>query len=279
MEPSIGVCLGHPRSVATVPDAPPGIGDSGRLRRAGASFHQMPVQETGTFFLADHDGPQPAARMRVIPPEFVRSCFGTNSEICDPSLEIFVQSLHASPQRFSPASSSQLQNPGGELRLRLGRYEHLDVRTAVGSKAKSQEVNPLRLGHRTLRLIDLEPQSALQKTTRRSHDPFPGSLAPHEDITVIGVAHEPESTAFQLPVPFVQDDISRSLKYGRNLNRADVKPITCTASFMTKKAISATCSYQIQKYRRTDFCYEASHCSDGPSLLGSLISAGMTRRG
>jgi len=32
-------------------------------------------------------------------------------------------------------------------------------------------------------------------------------LAPHEDITMIGVTHEPESTTFQLPIPFVQDDI------------------------------------------------------------------------
>lgn len=35
--------------------------------------------------------------------------------------------------------------------------------------------------------------------------------------------------------------VSRSPKYGRNLDRADVKRITCMAFRMSKRAISATC--------------------------------------
>src|ERR1019366_5643796 len=130
--------------------------------------------------------------------------------------------------RATPASWSQLQNPGVKLHLRLGRDQYLDPRTAVGSKPKTQEMSLLRSRQRTLRLVDLKPQSVLQISTRRGHDPFPGSLAPHEYITIIGVAHEPESTAFQLPVPFVQDDIGQQRRQRAALRSALFRGNFCT---------------------------------------------------
>src|ERR1035438_4593143 len=80
VEPSIGVCLCRSPPVAARPDALPVIGDSGGFPKAGTSPHQVPVQKTRPLLLADHDRPQPAACVCVIPSEFVRSCFSTNPE-------------------------------------------------------------------------------------------------------------------------------------------------------------------------------------------------------
>src|SRR3954462_9673451 len=120
VKPSVWICLGHSPPVAARPSALPVIGDPGGLPGAGSSPHQVPVQKARPLLLADHDSPQPTACVRVIPSDFVRPCFSTNPEIRDPTLEIFVQSFHAGPQRTPPASWSQLQNPGIELHLRLG---------------------------------------------------------------------------------------------------------------------------------------------------------------
>jgi hypothetical protein len=62
-------------------NAPRGVVDCCRLRRTAAPLDQVPVQKSRALLLADYDRPQPASDMRIVPSEFVRSCFGTNPEI------------------------------------------------------------------------------------------------------------------------------------------------------------------------------------------------------
>ena len=97
VKPRVWICLRHSPPVAARPSALPVIGDSGGLPGAGTSPHQVAVQKARPLLLADHDSPQPTACVRVIPSEFVRPCFSTNPEICDPTLKIFIQSFHARP--------------------------------------------------------------------------------------------------------------------------------------------------------------------------------------
>jgi len=96
-EPIVRVCFRHSPPVAARPNTLPIVGNSRSFAAAGTSPHQVPVQETRSFLLADHDSPQPAACVRVVPSKFVRSCLGTNPEKGDPTLEILAQSLHANP--------------------------------------------------------------------------------------------------------------------------------------------------------------------------------------
>ena len=65
----------------------------------------------------------------------------------------------------------------------------------------------LRASDRALLLVDLEAQAALQELPERGHDPYPGSLAAHEDVGVIGIADKAQTAPRQFLVELVQDDV------------------------------------------------------------------------
>src|ERR1700719_1876285 len=53
--------------------------------------------------------------------------------------------------------------------------------------AEPQELALLRSRHRTLRLVDLQPQLRGQEPAHRGHDPFAGALTANIDVAVVGV--------------------------------------------------------------------------------------------
>lgn len=75
------------------------------------------------------------------------------------------------------------------------------------AKAEAQEMNLVRRAHATLLFVDLEPHARLQKTPNRCHDALSGTLAAHEDIAIIGVANESETSSRQFAVQLGEYDI------------------------------------------------------------------------
>ena len=74
----------------------------------------------------------------------------------------------------------------------------------LATEAKAQEVNIVRLSHAAFLLVDLEPHALLQKSPDRCHDALTGAFAPHEDIAIVGVSDEPETTSRQFAVQLVK---------------------------------------------------------------------------
>ena len=63
----------------------------------------------------------------------------------------------------------------------------------------------------------------------RCHDALPGAPAAHEDIAIIGVANEPETSSRQFAVQFVEHDIGEQWRKRAPLRRSfldrDLRPI------------------------------------------------------
>src|SRR5262245_44567126 len=61
--------------------------------------------------------------------------------------------------------------------------------------------------HGALLRIDLELEPPLDEAGQACHDPLPGLLAAHVDVTVVGVAHEAVATAFKLAIQLIQHEV------------------------------------------------------------------------
>src|SRR6266545_473274 len=76
-------------------------------------------------------------------------------------------------------------------------------------KAESQKLPLLRFRHRTLRLVHLELQLFRNESLHALHHPLPRPLAAHVDITVVRISHETMAASLQLPVEFVQHEVTQ----------------------------------------------------------------------
>src|SRR6202042_3149993 len=88
----------------------------------------------------------------------------------------------------------------------LGRNDALDLRTS--REAEPEKLSLLRSCHRTLRLIYLELELLRDELRNALHHPLPRPLAANVDITVVRISNETMAPALQLPVEFVEHEVT-----------------------------------------------------------------------
>src|ERR1700694_2640564 len=88
----------------------------------------------------------------------------------------------------------------------LRRNHALDLRTS--RKAEPEKLPLLRSRHRTLRLIYLELELLCDESRDALHHPLPRPLAANVDIAVIRISNEAMAPALQLPVEFVEHEVT-----------------------------------------------------------------------
>src|SRR5205823_7461365 len=88
----------------------------------------------------------------------------------------------------------------------LRRNGAFDLRT--GCEAEPEKLPLLRSCHRTLRLIHLELELLRDELRNALHHPLPRSLAANVDITVVRISNEAMASALQLPVEFIEHEIT-----------------------------------------------------------------------
>src|SRR5258708_4324911 len=75
--------------------------------------------------------------------------------------------------------------------------------------AEAEELTLLRLSHRALRLVDLQPQLHGQEPAHRDHDAFAGALAANINVAVIRVPAKTMTTTGQLLVEIVEHEVAQ----------------------------------------------------------------------
>src|SRR4029077_10744736 len=88
----------------------------------------------------------------------------------------------------------------------LRRNDALDLWTS--RKAEPEKLPFLRSRHRTLRLIYLELELLRDESRNALHHPLPRPLAANVDITIVRISNEAMAPALQLPVEFVEHEVT-----------------------------------------------------------------------
>src|ERR1022692_3429803 len=132
-------------------------------------------------------------------------CFA-ESEIAAPAPHVRSQFLHRRlhADTFCPSRDLPDSPPKPIQGLRCNNPP--DLRTS--SKAEPEKLPFLRSCHRTLPLIYLEFELLRDESRNAFHHPLPRPLAAHVDITVVRVANETMAPALQLPVEFVEHEVT-----------------------------------------------------------------------
>src|SRR5450759_4079092 len=128
------------------------------------------------------------------------------AEIAAPAPHIRCQFLHRRLQADAFCPSRDLPDSSLKPIHGLRRNHALDLRTS--RKAESQKLPLLRSCHRTLRLIYLELELLRDESRNALHHPLPRPLAADVDITVIRISNEAMTPALQLPVEFVEHEVT-----------------------------------------------------------------------
>src|ERR1700688_1255146 len=102
--------------------------------------------------------------------------------------------------RYGVSSSITCDTLSPRVRQVCSRIRALNVSRAFGAMRRSR--------HRTLRLVDLQPQLRGQEPAHRGHDPFAGALTANIDVAVVGVPAEAVTTAGQLLVEIVEEEVA-----------------------------------------------------------------------
>ena len=156
------------------------------------------------------DGAQPLKRIRR-----------TEPEIRHPPGQIAADIFHAGRDGPPPIRGRHLPHGSLQPLFRFSGGKDGDVATLFrAAETKAQKPNVLRLAHATLLLVDLEPHALLQESPDRCHDALPGALAPHEDITIVGVANEPQAPPRQFAVQFIENDVGQQGRKRTALGRS-----------------------------------------------------------
>src|ERR1019366_10711838 len=128
------------------------------------------------------------------------------SEIASPAPHIRCQFLHRRLHADALCPSRDLPDSLLEPIQGLGRDGALDLSSS--SKAEPEKLSLLRSRHRTLRLIHLELELLHDELRNAIHHPLPRPLAADVDITVVRVSNEAMAPALQLPVEFVEHEVT-----------------------------------------------------------------------
>src|SRR4029077_7123942 len=128
------------------------------------------------------------------------------SEIAAPTPHIRSQFLHRRLHADTLGPARDLPDSLLEPIQSFRRNDALDLRT--DRKAESKKFPFLRSCHRTLRLIHLELELLRDELRNALHHPLPRPLAANVDITVVRVSNETMAPALQLPVEFVEHEVT-----------------------------------------------------------------------
>src|SRR6202044_1238279 len=106
------------------------------------------------------------------------------AEVAAPSDEVWLQFLDNLRQTEPSCSAGLLPEP--RLECVEGLWRDTPLATVIRD-AEPQELALLRSRHRTLRLVDLQPQLRGQEPAHRGHDPLAGTATAHIDVAVVRV--------------------------------------------------------------------------------------------
>ena len=121
----------------------------------------------------------------------------------------------------------------------FGRDEALDLWTST--KAKPEKLPFLWSRHRTLRLIDSELELLCDESRDALHHPLPRPLAANVDITVIRISNETMTPALQLPVEFVEHEVTEQWRKWSPLR----SPFHARAAFQEELVTQALSEYDL----------------------------------
>jgi hypothetical protein len=78
---------------------------------------------------------------------------------------------------------------------------------------ETQELPLLWPCHRAFRLVDLQLEPVGQEPAHRGHDPLAGTATANVNVTVVGIAAEAVTPAFQFLVEIIEHEVAQQ---GRN---------------------------------------------------------------
>src|SRR5215207_5816386 len=128
------------------------------------------------------------------------------AEIAAPAPHIRGQLFHCRLDADALGPSRDLPDSLLEPFQRFGRNHALDVRT--DRKAEPEELPFLRSCHRTLCLFYLELELLRDEARDALHHPLTRSFAADVNVTVVRIANKAVSAALQLPVEFVEHEVT-----------------------------------------------------------------------
>src|SRR5258705_7731684 len=127
-------------------------------------------------------------------------------EIAAPAPHILGQSLHCRLDADALGPSCDIPDSLFKPPQRFRRNRALDFRPS--RKAEPEELPFLRSCHRTLRLIYLELELLCDEARDALHHPLTCAFAANVNVTVVRVADKTMSAALQLPVEFVEHEVT-----------------------------------------------------------------------
>src|SRR5256884_7002764 len=128
------------------------------------------------------------------------------AEIAAPAPHILGQFLHCRLDADALGPSRDIPDSLFKPVQRFRRNRALDVRTS--RKAEPEELPFLRSCHRTLRLIYLELELLCDEARDALHHPLTRAFAANVNVTVVRIANKAMSAALQLPIEFVEHEIT-----------------------------------------------------------------------
>lgn len=120
------------------------------------------------------------------------------------------------------APHSRRQFPNSEIHSLLRASRDRDRHLALGvlTQSEAEESQIVRPADGTLLFVHHQTQASLDELANRIHHPTPGTRASYKYAEIVGVSHEAKTTACQLPIEFVQDDIRKERRKRAALGRA-----------------------------------------------------------
>src|SRR6266704_5922763 len=131
------------------------------------------------------------------------------SEVGLPTRQITPQFLsHLIYASTAIALRDLTQPPLQRVKRRLG-HRTFHFASGCAPQRVAQKLPPKLTCHRTLALVDLEPQAFVELAQPRHH-PLARFLTAHVHVAVVRIAHKPMATPLQFPIHLVQQYIASS---------------------------------------------------------------------
>src|SRR6516164_3543588 len=128
-------------------------------------------------------------------------------KVAAPTPHIRGQFLHGRFDADALCTSCDLPDSPLKTNQGLWRDSSLDLWSVC--KAESEELPLLRFRHRTLCLVHFEFELLRDELREALHHSLTGSLASHVDIAIICVTNIAMSTALQLPIEFIEHEVTQ----------------------------------------------------------------------
>src|SRR5260370_11627746 len=195
----------HIRALAYAPRAATGTRGFRRRLRAHAPPDQFRVPLAACLPLSPEGAAYAPPDPRIQTLQHRRGF--TEAEIASPASQILSQFLHHLLHAPPLTLCRDFPDP---LFKSVDRFRrNLALQLFPARKAESQKFPLLRFRHRTLRLVHLDLQLFRDESLHALHHPLPRPLAAYVDITVVPIPHETLPAALQLPVEFVQHEVTQ----------------------------------------------------------------------